>query len=167
LSSGVRPGPAVELSETLHLLTLQKLLIKPFGPFTWHIAIGNVPERARISARTLRRSGSSPAVSTTGIRPHQGQAAMARFFPELLPGCDASEYSVSAIFSVFAIRRSAFHELIHGKSHKHGRDVVHNQKDGRRNRCAARRRAAQVATKRILSTTPVRGVMHQLVSNYS
>ena len=167
MSSGARPGPAVELSETLHLLTLQKLLIKPFGPFTWHIAMGNVPERARISAHTLRRSGLSLAASTTGIRPHQGQVAMARSSPELLLGCDASEYSVSAIFSVFATRCSAFPELLHYESHKHGRDVVHNQPHGRRNRCAARRRAAQVATKRMLSTTPVWGVMHQLVSNYS
>lgn len=164
MSSGARPGPAVELSETLHLLTLQKLLIKPFGPFTWHIAMGNVPERARISAHTRRRSGLSPAASTTGIRPHQGQVAMARFFPELRSGCGASEYSVLAISSEIAIRRNALPELIHGESHKHGRAVVHKQPDGRRNRWAARCRTAQVATKRMLSTTPVRGVMHQAVS---
>ena len=92
---------------------------------------------------------------------------MARSFPEWLSGCEAREYRVSAIVPVLEVRHNAFHELFHGESHKHGRDVVHNQKDGRRNRCAARRRAAQVATKRTLSTTPVRGVMHQLVSNYS
>ena len=92
---------------------------------------------------------------------------MARSFPEWLSGCEAREYRVSAIFSVFATRCSAFPELLHYESHKHGRDVVHNQPHGRRNRCAARRRAAQVATKRMLSTTPVWGVMHQLVSNYS
>lgn len=92
---------------------------------------------------------------------------MARFFPELRPGCGASECSVLAISSEIAIRRNALPELIHGESHKHGRDVVHNQKDGRRNRCAARHRAIRIATKRMLSTTPVWGVMHQVASNYS
>ena len=92
---------------------------------------------------------------------------MARSFPEWLSRCDASEYRVFAIFSLFAIRRSAFPELLHYESHGHGRAVVHNQPDGRRNRCVARHRAIQLATKRMLSTTPVWGVMHQVVSNDS
>ena len=89
---------------------------------------------------------------------------MARFFPELRSGCGASEYSVLAISSEIAIRRNALPELIHGESHKHGRAVVHKQPDGRRNRWAARCRTAQVATKRMLSTTPVRGVMHHVAA---
>ena len=81
---------------------------------------------------------------------------MARSFPEWLSGCEAREYRVSAIFPVLAVRHNAFHELIHGESHKHGRDVVHNQKDGRRECGAARCRATQRASRRMLSTTPVR-----------
>lgn len=92
---------------------------------------------------------------------------MAQSFFELLSGCDASEYCVSAMFSLFAVRYSAFPELLHYESHKHRRAVVHNKPDGRWYCCAARHRASQLATKRMLSTTPVRGVMHQVVSNYS
>ncbi len=92
---------------------------------------------------------------------------MAQSFFELLSGYGASEYRVPAIFPVLAVRLNAFPGLLHYESHKYGRAMVHNQPDGRRNRCAARRRAVQVATKRMLSTTPVQGVMYQLVSNNS
>lgn len=131
MSSGARLGPAVELSETLYRITLQKLLIKPFGPFTWHIAIGNVPERARICARKLRRSGLSPAASTTGIRPHQGQVAMAQCFFELFPGWDASKNSVPIAFLERPGPPSRLTRTDCPRSHWRGYAVVHNQKDGR------------------------------------
>lgn len=167
MSSGTSPGSAAELSETLYRITLQKLLAKPFGPFTWHIAIGNVPERARICAHTRRRSGLSLAASTTGIRPHQGQVAMARSFFELFSGWDASKNSALLAFLERPDPPSRLTRNDCPRSHWRGYAVVHNQKDGRRERGAARRRATQRTTKRMLSTTPVRGVMHQLVSKYS